>query len=302
MKITILLATFNGAQHLGAQLASIAAQDGVDWRLWVSDDGSTDGTLSVVTEFARTHQDHEVRLMQGPKAGSAANFLHLLHHPDLPDDPVAFCDQDDVWLPHKLRRASDWIARQQGQALYGSATLVSDAALEKARPSRQRGLPSFPRALVQNIVAGNTMLLNRPAVKALRQMPPACPIAFHDWWVYLVLSGTGADIFVDPEPGLLYRQHSHNELGDAERLVAMARRLRLVRDGAYGQWLRTNTKALLPYAPQLLPEHSVTLHQFAKDLGRPGPSRVRRMIRAGIRRDGGAQTAFLYASALSGRV
>ena len=87
------MATRNGAAHLPAQLASLAAQSHSGWRLWVSDDGSTDATRALVQDFGR---DHDVRLIDGPQRGAAANFRTLLARAaqDAPQAALAFSDQD----------------------------------------------------------------------------------------------------------------------------------------------------------------------------------------------------------------
>ena len=51
--VTILLATLNGEDYLKAQLESIAAQTYENWQLVVGDDGSTDGTISILEEFSK---------------------------------------------------------------------------------------------------------------------------------------------------------------------------------------------------------------------------------------------------------
>lgn len=60
--VTILLATLNGEDYLKAQLESIAAQTYENWQLVVGDDGSTDGTISILEEFSKqypgTSDDH----------------------------------------------------------------------------------------------------------------------------------------------------------------------------------------------------------------------------------------------------
>ncbi|WP_435165128.1 glycosyltransferase [Falsirhodobacter sp. 1013] len=300
--ITVLLAAFNGARHLPEQLSSIAAQEGVGWRLWVSDDGSTDATRAVVKDFAVRHPDRQIRLMDGPRQGSAANFLSLLHHPDLPPGPVAFSDQDDVWLPDRLRRALTDIGDMPHPTLYASTTLVCGPELEHPRLSRSRGMPAFENALVQNIMAGNTMVLNAEAVACLRALSPASPVPFHDWWIYLALAALRAHMISDPRPSLLYRQHGGNELGDAARSHAFLRRLKLSRQGHYASWIRANVDALLPHAHKLDPDRRDMLKAFGAELGTGGPARVRRLMRMGIRRDRRRQTALLYAAALAGRV
>ena len=50
--VDILLATYDGARFLGAQLASLDKQDFDNWRLLVRDDGSTDETLAIIGSWA----------------------------------------------------------------------------------------------------------------------------------------------------------------------------------------------------------------------------------------------------------
>ena len=105
--IAILLCTYNGASFLPAQLASLAAQSFTNWRLFVSDDGSTDETLAVVAEHKEQLGTGLVDIRNGPRQGFVKNFLSLACDPALSFDYYAYCDQDDVWEPGKLARAVD---------------------------------------------------------------------------------------------------------------------------------------------------------------------------------------------------
>lgn len=299
-EITVLLSTFNGARFLDAQLASVAGQD-ADWALWASDDGSCDGTVDMLTAFAKAHPDRDIRILQGPRAGSARNFLSLLTHPDLPDGPVALCDQDDVWLPHHLSRGLRCV---NGSAdLYACATLECDVNLENPRLSRAAPPPTgFGNALVQNVVAGNTMVMSAKALQVLRAFPPAGPVPYHDWWVYLVLTGHGARIHIDPEPGLMYRQHDENELGASRGIGAFLKRLRRAMSGDYATWIRANTDALAAVASVLSPENARTFATFKQDRGRAGLPRLLRLHQAGIRRETRSGTVLLYIAAGLGRI
>ena len=48
--VAVLLCTYNGAQFLPAQIASLAHQTFSNWKLFVSDDGSSDETLAIVSD------------------------------------------------------------------------------------------------------------------------------------------------------------------------------------------------------------------------------------------------------------
>lgn len=100
MRISVAMATYNGARYLQQQLDSLAHQTLQPFELVVGDDGSTDDTLAILTAFA-TQVSFPVRIHRNRKnLGYAENFLQAAIRCN--GEWVAFCDQDDVWLPHKL--------------------------------------------------------------------------------------------------------------------------------------------------------------------------------------------------------
>lgn len=103
--IAILLCTFNGQEFLPQQLDSIAAQHGVNWMVWASDDGSSDQTREILRRYQAAWGEHKLRIVEGPHSGFVANFLHLLALDAINADYFAFSDQDDLWHPEKLSAA-----------------------------------------------------------------------------------------------------------------------------------------------------------------------------------------------------
>lgn len=295
--IRILLATHNGAAHLAEQLDSYLLQDHPHWALWVSDDGSSDDTWDILTAFRDAHPDRDIRLLRGPGRGAAANFLSLLTHPDLPPGVVTLSDQDDVWMPHRLSRALAGVAGCDGPALYGAITIETDPGLTPL--ARQKGPlppPSFSNALVQNIVAGNTATLNAPALAALRAAG-APDVPYHDWWLYLRLSGVGARITLDETPVLYYRQHAGNVIGAHTGARAALQRMGALVGGQYRAWLRANLTALLARPQGLLPEHAAAARALLET-----PNRLKALRLSRARRSGRAGRWALTALALLGRL
>ena len=79
--VTILLATLNGEDYLKAQLESIAAQTYENWQLVVGDDGSTDGTISILEEFSKQYPEQVTIIKNDPPQGSAKdNFISLIQN------------------------------------------------------------------------------------------------------------------------------------------------------------------------------------------------------------------------------
>jgi hypothetical protein len=314
------MGTWNGARHLTEQLDSFLAQDHPDWSLILRDDGSTDATPACLAAFRDAHPGRAVTILPtlptppgtAPR-GAAANFLRLLAHAaTLPPALTAFSDQDDVWLPHKLARAIAVLgpdaAPDAPPAVYASRTRHTDAQLRPRGPSTLHPRPpAFANALVQNVLGGNTIVMN-PAATAL--VAATCPVAlagdgvpFHDWWVYLVASGAGARIVNDPEPGLLYRQHGSNVLGAHDGLAGATARLSTVRQGGWRGWIDRNLAALSQVPDLLTPDHRATLMAFMALRRDPSPTaRLAALRRLGIHRQTRAGDALIRSLALAGRL
>lgn len=308
-RVTVLLALYEGGPFLAAQLDSIAAQTGVDWRLIAGDDGSTDAGPAILRGFADAHPGR-VALRDGPRQGAPANFRALLRTAPagglMAGGLTALADQDDVWLPGKLARAAEVLAGLPADrpAIYCSRVTVCDRDLVPVGLSRLPPRPpSFRHALVQNLVQGNTLVLNPAALRLVQAADlVAGPVVMHDWWIYQIVSGAGGRVVYDPEPWVMYRQHGGNVVGANDgagaRLASLGRMLR----GEHRGWSRQNLAALERCAPLLAPDKRRVLAEFRR-LVQCGPAaRLSAMRRGGFYRQGGLSQAALWAAAALGRV
>ncbi len=280
--VRILLAARNGAAFLPAQLDSFAAQTWPEWSLMVGDDGSRDGTREQLADFGGRHPGRLVGVQDGPGTGAAANFLTLLHRSVTADAgaTVALSDQDDVWLPAKLDRAARWLAAQgaaEGRVLvWVCRTVPTDDRLQPIGECRHYARPpGFGNALVQNILAGNTMVLSPAAAAVLATTVPAALAAgvpHHDWWIYQVMTGIGAMIGMEDTPLVLYRQHGSNMMGHHGPVRGRLKRLSTVVRRDYAQWISANLTALAACAGHLTPQARDMLSGFtAARAAGPGP-------------------------------
>lgn len=302
--VVILMASYQGADHIGAQLDSIAVQTHRDWSLIVSDDGSSDGTREIVQAFASRFPVDQVRLVNGPRAGATRNFLSLLRN--APQGvALALCDQDDLWLPDKLARA---LTAVEGAGLvhYAARTIIVDEHLRPLTGSRHFRRPfGLRNALVQACMAGNTSVYNPSAAAVLRQAAGAAEeagILSHDWWAYQVTAGAGARFVHDPAPALLYRQHPRSEVGRNDTPQALLLRARRLMRGDFGSWMQANLRSLRAI-PHLLTDDSRMLVDRCAALPSAPPRQAMVLIRElGLYRQTPAGTAGLLAAALAGRL
>lgn len=101
--MSIITPVYNAARHLPGTLASVQAQTLEDWEWLITDDGSTDGSLELVQQFAA--QDCRIRVLRHLDCGNhgqaaSRNLAIGAARAGL----FSFLDADDAWTPGKLER------------------------------------------------------------------------------------------------------------------------------------------------------------------------------------------------------
>lgn len=219
--VDILMATYNGEKYLSQQLDSIINQDFKDWKLFIRDDGSTDGTEDVINKYLKKYPDKiEVIKDKTKNLGVKLNFGELMKYSR--SKYCMFSDQDDVWLPNKismtLKRMMDLeeFYDIQKPILIHTDLKVVDKDLQLINRSFWNYMNIDPKRnnlnklLVKNTVTGCTMMVNSPLKKIVSEIPKEC--VMHDHWISLVASICGVieSIYA---PTILYRQHGNNQVG-----------------------------------------------------------------------------------------
>ena len=221
-EITVLLATYNGADFIRQQVDSILRQTYPDFRLVLSDDGSSDNTVRLLESYAQKHPDKIIHYRSGRRFGCAqAHFMHLLavFH----DTPyIMFSDQDDVWHPDKIERTLNKMKAVESDptlpAMVHTDLRVVDGALREISPSFCKlshldgNRMALNHLIVQNVVTGCTAMLNRALAELGSRTPSDEPMLMHDWWLAILASAVGTVGFLS-EPTIDYRQHGRNSVG-----------------------------------------------------------------------------------------
>lgn len=221
--IAIIMAVYNGETYLREQLDSLLHNTCTDFVLHVFDDGSTDASPEILTEYAGKHPEQIFYHRNKENHGVIRNFLEGCACVDA--DYYMFCDQDDVWLPEKIAHTLQKMQDAEQSApntpivAFGDATVV-DEHLNTLHPSfqRQSGYRTdaldLAHIMMENKLIGCTVLFNATLKNLISEISPA--IRMHDWWIALIAASMGQIVYLD-EPLLLYRQHTGNVVGGSSR-------------------------------------------------------------------------------------
>ncbi|WP_122448553.1 glycosyltransferase family 2 protein [Pseudomonas viridiflava] len=234
-KVAVLLAAYNGMAWIEAQLDSILKQTNVCVSVFISVDTSSDGTEAWCADYAQHHVNITLLPPAGQFGGASRNFFRLIQDVDFSSfDYVAFSDQDDIWYQDKLERALSTLMSGNHDA-YSSNVVAfwpdgQRILLDKAQPQVQWD------HLFEAAGPGCTYVMNRPLADAFKssliaQWDVAQNVSLHDWYCYAFARSHGFRWFIDPAPGMDYRQHANNQVGANTGLASLITRLKKIADG-----------------------------------------------------------------------
>ena len=214
MKISVLIAAYNGEMYIAKQLESVLSQLGADGEVIISDDNPSGGTYAAIKPFL---DDKRIRYVHGPAKGVDANKEFLLR--ECTGDVAFLCDQDDVWLDCKVERVMSAI--EGGACCVLHNAYITDENLNKSGRTlfEDRGAKTgILHNIIKNCYTGACMALTRQAFTAM-----------HDQWLGLVSEKVGRVELID-EPLLLYRRNPGSMTGGRTSLMQKIRwRISIVR-------------------------------------------------------------------------
>lgn len=205
MKISIAMATYNGAKYILEQLQSFTAQTRQPDELIITDDCSTDQTEAIVLEYAKT-APFTVEFHRNEKnLGYSGNFNAALMKTT--GDLVFLSDQDDVWFPEKVAHMIT-VAERSPRAL----VVMNDAALTDAdlNPVKLTKLGQIRSAgfNASYFVMGCCCAIRRELLDFCLPIPEG--IKAHDDWIVGFAEALNGKV-IDQHILQYYRRHESNE-------------------------------------------------------------------------------------------
>jgi glycosyltransferase involved in cell wall biosynthesis len=201
-KVSVCIASYNGSKYIAEQLRSILSQLAHHDEVIISDDSSTDNTLSIIGSF----NDERIKVFKDQKFRNPIfNFENAIKQAD--GDVIFLSDQDDVWLDGKVTLM---LSALQDYDLVVSNALIGDSDLNIVRDSyfewrdSRRGI--F-KNFIKNSYLGCCMAFKRKILDTALPFPRKIPM--HDMWLGMVAEIYYKPVFLE-EKLLIYRRHENN--------------------------------------------------------------------------------------------
>jgi rhamnosyltransferase len=254
MKILIILASFNGVKYIKQQIDSILSQEVVNIDIKIFDDGSSDGTVELISSL---YSSERIQIIQNeiPTGSSANNFFQALQQIEEvcfeKYNYIAFADQDDIWLPNKLKEAVVILDTQEADLYMSNLILWQEKSNRKSIVNKSFSQKKYDY-LFEGGSAGCTYVLSAKFVSKLKEIIKNTDNLYwkyfsHDWFIYFLARTNNFKVTIDNRAFILYRIHETNIHGQLNILsiFAIKERLKLIANG----WYYHHAKGFINFLP-----------------------------------------------------
>jgi glycosyltransferase involved in cell wall biosynthesis len=200
--ISVCMATYNGEKYISEQIQSILSQLNENDEIIISDDSSTDQTISMIEKF----EDSRIKLFKSNTYRSPIyNLENALNNAK--GDFIFLADQDDVWLPDKVTKTIMHIRKNNvvmsDAFLCGEDLTVKSATLDSWRTYHT----GFIHNLVKPRYLGCCMAFDKRVLEQILPFP--INLKAHDVWIGLMAELNGGLTYL-PISLIKYRRHKNN--------------------------------------------------------------------------------------------
>ncbi len=199
-KVTVVMPVCNGARYLHQAIDSILCQTFADFEFIIIDDGSTDGTLSILNRYAQKHR--HIRLIAREHKGLAESLNEGIECAC--GEWIARMDADDISLPQRFERQLRWLS-QTNADICGSGYKLLGGADRRVHKHPESDVAIKMKLLFDSSFAHPTVMMRSHLAKQLRYDKAWEKCEDYDLWERAARAGWKMTNV--PETLLLYRQH-----------------------------------------------------------------------------------------------
>ncbi len=200
MMVSVCMATYNGEKYIKEQLDSILHQLGPNDELIVSDDGSDDSTLNILSSY----NDSRIKVFNSSGRNIIKNFENALKKAK--GDYIFLSDQDDIWHDSKVKDCLLYLKKYD--LVFTNLEVFCDSIQEtQVMYADSKKRTGVLKNIIKNNYIGATMGFRRKILDEALPFPK--DIYMHDIWIAMVAELSGKTHFIK-KPLIYYRRHGEN--------------------------------------------------------------------------------------------
>lgn len=210
--VTVLMSTYNGEKYIEEQIDSILNQKNVNVKIIIRDDGSKDGTRTLIKRYSENMSN--VVLIEGINIGWKKSFFSLLENVKVKENEYySFADQDDVWNSEKLYEAVQSLKKNMPMLYFSSVTTVDEEKnlLDKNNEFDFKPTKKRPQFFFNTYGIGATIVFNEKFLAVVNKHKVTQEIT-HDGYL-VTLAYLLGEVVSDKKSHILYRRHGGNAAG-----------------------------------------------------------------------------------------
>ena len=233
--VYVVMSSYNGEKYIRQQIDSILSQEGVKVKLVIRDDGSSDGTRTILDTYK---ENESIDIWLGENIGYSKSFLALIHSVDESAEYIAISDQDDIWDKDKLKCALETIkkADQSLPILYscGRRLLINGEIKQVSSNYIEYGFNGFTNGYA---LQGCSMVINKPLKRLVDLYTYQYMPCIYDALIMQICKYNSGIVLCDKSPHFTYRIHNNNSVG--------------INSGVFGEIKKLISREYMPHTDEM---------------------------------------------------
>lgn len=195
--VSIIMPCYNAECYIAQSIESVLAQTYQNWELVITDDGSTDKSVEIISKYSKN--DDRINVMVSDEHQGIARTRNMSIS-RAKGRFVAFLDSDDIWYPEKLEKQVEYMLEHELAFTYSSYEIIDYQGNPKNRIVKDAGVMSYKKYLRNTIICCGTVVVDREKTGHF-----ATPIikTSEDMSLWLSIMKKGIDAY--PVPGPLHK-------------------------------------------------------------------------------------------------
>lgn len=159
--VSIIMPCYNAERYIAQSIESVLAQTYQNWELLITDDGSTDKSVEIISKYSKN--DDRINVMVPDEHQGIARTRNMSIS-RARGRFVAFLDNDDLWKPEKLEKQIKFMLEKEIGFSYTSYELVDQDGITKNKIIQTQGVVDYKKYLRNTIIGCGTVMIDRDIV------------------------------------------------------------------------------------------------------------------------------------------